>query len=195
MKRNFLLCLALLLLLTACGAETAEEPLRETDWTAAQMARAVWQGGSSLEGTELLPGDEGYDTYLTAGYGLDPADIADGAIRAAGGTSAQEAAVFLLTEATDPEEAAETLRAYLEHRTGAFTGYLLEEAALLENAEVEVRGRYVALMACEDLAGAREAFARCFIEAPPAEETGRLWADPPRPGGGDGTGPGAAPDQ
>ena len=159
----------LLLCLTACTSNSAESEAVETDWTVRQMAAALWESGSQLGGTELLPGDTLYENYLTAGYGLDPAQIADGVIWAAGGTSAQEVAVFQLAGDGSGDAAVEALQSYLESRAGAFTGYLPEEAALLERAEVISRGDYVALLACEDLDAARGAFARCFTEAPPAE--------------------------
>ena len=153
--------------LAACGASPAGEGAVETDWTLQQMAAAVWEAGSQLGGTEILPGDELYENYLTAGYGLDAAGVADGAIWAAGGTSAQEVAVFQAAEGASSEEIAQTLQTYLEERTGAFTGYLPEEAALLEASQVVTRGDYVALLACSDPQAAREAFEACFSAPPP----------------------------
>ena len=89
-----LLTLCLLAGLTACAGTPAEQAPEETAWTVRQMAASIWEAGSSLGGTELLPGDDLYDTYVAGSYGLDAAEIADGAIWAAGGTSAQETAVF-----------------------------------------------------------------------------------------------------
>ena len=178
-KAFFLLILFLLSSLSACGAGPAEQDAIETDWTVEQMAAAVWAAGSSLNGTELLPGDEVYDAYMSGSYRIEAKGITDGAIWAAGGTSAQEVAVFQLTDASQAESAAERLETYLQNRIGAFTGYLPEEAALLEDAQVEVRGAYVALLACGDTA-ARDAFDRCFTAEPP-EETERPWAEPPQP--------------
>lgn len=177
-----LLTLCLLAGLTACAGTPAEQAPEETAWTVRQMAASIWEAGSSLGGTELLPGDDLYDTYVAGSYGLDAAEIADGAIWAAGGTSAQETAVFQTAEEADPEAVAELLRTYLENRIGAFTGYLPEEAALLEDAQVLTRGGYVALLACEDMDAAQSAFDQCFTEDPPVqEETDRPWAEPPQP--------------
>ena len=160
--------LALCLLLSACGGETAGEE-RATDWTVQQMAEAILASqGAPPEMTTLLPGDELYETYLTVSYGLTEEDVADGAILAAGGTSAQEIAVFRLAEDAGGE-AAETLETYLVHRVGSFTGYLPEEAALLEDAEVVSQGGYVALLACQDVTAAEDAFERCFTDPPPED--------------------------
>ena len=153
--------------LAACGSSDADTV---TEWTVRQMAESIWDSQeSSEEMTLILPEDELYETYLTDSYGLDTEEIADGAILAAGGTSAREIAVLCLTEETSAEEAADTLRTYLENRTGAFTGYFPEEAALLANAEVDTRGSYIALMVCEDMTAAEESFERCFTEEAPEE--------------------------
>ena len=156
--------------LTGCGgAEREADTTDTTGWTVRQMAEAILASQDAPpEMTELLPGEDLYGTYLSVSYGLTEADVADGVILAAGGTSAQEIAVFRLTEAADGQ-AAETLETYLENRAGSFTGYLPEEAALLENAAVASRGEYVALLACQDVTAAEEAFERCFIDPPPED--------------------------
>ena len=157
----------LLLALSAC---TASPSGSDTAWTVRQMAEEIWTSQADLSsGTEILPEDESYSSYLTASYGLDPEDIADGAILAAGGASAREVAVLRLQADASPDAVAEALQVYLENRAGAFTGYLPEEAALLEEAEVVTQGTYVALLACEDVPAAREVFDQCFTQAPPSQ--------------------------
>ena len=158
----------LLLAMAACGSG-GEEPT-ETDWTPLQMVCALRDSQESPPGmTELLPGDRVYEAYVTESYGLNGEEVADGAILAAGGASAQELAVLRLADGADPDRAAEALGAYLEGRIGAFTGYLPEEAALLEAGEVVVRGNYIALLVCGDTEAARAAFAACFTGEPPAQ--------------------------
>ena len=169
MKRLWagLLAACLLLSLAACGG--GEEDA-ETAWTPLQMARAILASQEAPPGmTELLPGDGTYEIYVADSYGLNPEDVADGAILAAGGASAQEIAVLRLTEQADSDGAADALRAYLEARAGDFTGYLPEEAALLEDGAVVIRGDWLALLVCGDTAAAEEAFSACFTQAPPAE--------------------------
>ena len=162
--RTYLLATCLLLVLTSCGDTLSGQNSAETEWTIQQMASAVWEAGTQLEGTEILPGDELYDAYLTTSYGLDAAQVTESTIWVAGGTSAQEVAVFQLSEDAPGEEIVETLHTYLENRTGAFTGYLPEEAA-------------------------RDAFDRCFSReppegTPPASQSGQseqTTADVPQP--------------
>ena len=185
MKRLWagLLAACLLLSLAACGG--GEEDV-ETAWTPLQMARAILASQEAPPGmTELLPGDGTYEIYVADSYGLNPEDVADGAILAAGGASAQEIAVLRLTEQADSDGAADALRAYLEARTGDFTGYLPEEAALLEDGAVVARGDWLALLVCGDTAAAEEAFSACFTQVPPAEtaeETApQESAQPPAP--------------
>lgn len=111
---HILIGAGLLLTLTACGGTPAEQETAETNWTVQQMASAVWEAGTQLEGTEILPDDELYDTYLTTSYGLDAAQVTESAIWVAGGTSAREVAVFQLAEDAPSEEIVETLQTYLE---------------------------------------------------------------------------------
>ena len=71
----------MLLMLAACNAAETDV---QTDWTARQMAAAIWDAGTQLDGTEILPGDELYETYITDNYCLDASEIEDGAIWTAG---------------------------------------------------------------------------------------------------------------
>ena len=169
--KKLLAALLLACLPFALGSCQTSGTRDESRWTARQMADRIWASQeSSLEMTAILPPDDYYETYLTTIYGLDEADVTDGAILAAGGTSAQEIAVFRLKEGASPDGAADTLRLYLENRVGSFIGYAPGEAALLENAQVVVRGDFVALLACRDMEAAQNAFALCFEEEPPKEE-------------------------
>lgn len=175
--------LALGLLLSGCTPTQApEETAAATGWTPLQMAQAVWdtqEDGPAY--TVLLPGDPMYDTLVSESYGLDPALVEDGAVLLAGGASAREAAVLRLSEDADPQDAASALEGYLEERAGAFTGYLPEEAALLEEARVVTRGSYVALLACGDPEAAEEAFGLCFSQSPPEETPAPTAEESPAP--------------
>ncbi len=64
---------ALLCLSTACGGQKEEGPA-QTDWSPAQMARAVWDSQPVLEGYPLASGDEDFEPYLRDPLGVDPAD-------------------------------------------------------------------------------------------------------------------------
>lgn len=167
LKKLRFIFLACALLLTSCAAP-AEAPVEEsTQWTPRQIAQALLDSQpESPDMTAILPGDALYDTYITGTYGLDGAQIADGAILYAGGTSAQEIAVL---QSEDPEPIHQALSDYLAGRVGAFTGYLPEEAALLENARVVTRGNVTALLACPDPDQAEQAFQRAFTEEAPPE--------------------------
>ena len=84
---------ALLCLSTACGGQKEEGPA-QTDWSPAQMARAVWDSQPVLEGYPLASGDEDFEPYLRDPLGVDPADVAEGAVLYAGGVNAQEVVVL-----------------------------------------------------------------------------------------------------
>ena len=163
MKKRVCACLlACLLCLSGCG----REPEEASGWTALQMARAILASQGAAEAVTELAGAD-FAAYAGPCYQLDPRQVEDGAVLAAGGVSALEIAVLRLTE--DGAQAAEALEDYIAARAGAFTGYAPEQAAILAHSTAVSRGRYAALLICSDPAEARAAFNACF-EGPPAEE-------------------------
>ena len=161
-KRVYACLLACLLCLSGCG----REPEEASGWTALQMARAILASQGAAEAVTELDGAD-FAAYAGQCYQLDPRQVEDGAVLAAGGVSALEIAVLRLTE--DGAQAAEALEDYIAARAGAFTGYAPEQAAILAHSTAVSRGRYAALLICSDPAEARAAFNACF-EGPPAEE-------------------------
>lgn len=150
--------LILLWLFTGCG----QGEKVETSWTTAQMAEALFvlQDESNFQRT--ASGDSAFSDYLTNYYHLNPENVADGTILFAGGTSALEIAVLQMSSADMAGETLEALQTYIQERTGAFTGYLPDEAAILEQSTAVSRGPYVALLICEEQQAAQETFTRCF---------------------------------
>ena len=158
---------ALLCLSTACGGQK-EEPA-QTDWSPAQMARAVWDSQPALGGYPLSSGDGDFEPYLRDSLGVDPADVAEGAVLYAGGVNAQEVVVLRMAEEEDVEDALKTLADYADARAGAFAGYAPEQYDIAEGAAVAERGRYAMLFIVPDQDAARDAMAGCFLLPPPEE--------------------------
>lgn len=180
MKRTAAALLAACLLLTACGGKSPaapaglqEEPAGSGDaCTPAQVAWALWesQEETPAESRGLAPEDPGFADYLTAYYQLDPETVEDGYLRCAGGMEAFELAVLRFREGTDMEAVQESLESYRDARAGDFTGYLPEQAALVESGGAAVQGRWAALMLCPQPERAREAFLACLdADATPLE--------------------------
>ena len=159
---------ALLCLSTACGGQKEEGPA-QTDWSPAQMARAVWDSQPVLEGYPLASGDEDFEPYLRDPLGVDPADVAEGAVLYAGGVNAQEVVVLRMAEEEDVEDALKTLADYADARAGAFAGYAPEQYDIAEGAAVAERGQYAMLFIVPDQDAARDAMAGCFLLPPPEE--------------------------
>ena len=128
MKKRVCACLlACLLCLSGCG----REPEEASGWTALQMARAILASQGAAEAVTELDGAD-FAAYAGQCYQLDPRQVEDGAVLAAGGVSALEIAVLRLTE--DGAQAAEALEDYIAARAGAFTGYAPEQAAILAHS-------------------------------------------------------------
>ena len=153
--------LILALCLTGCGDDNDA-----AGWTASAIARSI-AAGATESLTELLPGDELYDEYITEYYGLDAASISDGAVLA--GSPAMEAAVFRFTDAEAAERAAYRLREYRDARVSAFSGYMPREAEMIEQGLICLRGEYCALILLPDADAARGRFEACFDSAPPED--------------------------
>ena len=94
MKKRVCACLlACLLCLSGCG----REPEEASGWTALQMARAILASQGAAEAVTELDGAD-FAAYAGQCYQLDPRQVEDGAVLAAGGVSALEIAVLRLTE-------------------------------------------------------------------------------------------------
>lgn len=160
--RMLLPMLMLCLILAACGGGGGAEITPAADVTAAQAAQAVWNSQPDREGLEALEGD-GLSGHLADFCGLE--DWEEGAVYAASGVDAREIAVLCPAAEDGLEGLCAALEAYRRTRAGDFFGYAPAQSALLENAAVVTGGGYAALLVCQDLQAAKDAFAACIEEA------------------------------
>lgn len=169
LRHPLLLYILCLCLLTACGKEP-EEPA-ETDWTPAQMAQAIWDSQPPLESHLLAGGDPDFAPYLRDTLGIDPADVAGGAVLYAGGVSAQEIVVLRVAEGADIDTVLKALGDYKYARAGAFAGYAPEQYDIVSNSATAQQGsKYAALLIAPNQDAARDALAGCFLLPPPEPE-------------------------
>ena len=105
--------------------------------------------------------DQEMNDLLSGFYGLEDLDWHDAAVVRMEGVRAFEIAVLSV-----PGEARDTVvkafQEYLLDRQGAFTGYEPEQAALVENGKILTCGQEVALLICENVPDAQDAFERCY---------------------------------
>lgn len=168
--RKLALFLCLCLVLTGC-TPPAPVPTAapEVSLTADQVARAVLESQADTEGLTALPEGERSDR-VTLSWNLEE-PWEDVAIYAGTGMDGREIAVVLLAEGGDTDAAAAALEAYRLSREGDFFGYAPEQSELLKRAAVRVQGRYVALLACADVAEAEAAMGRALSGEEPPHET------------------------
>ena len=167
MRAKILLTIALLALLCACGAAreaggTDAAPASGVD--AAQVARSVLDSQTDAGGLSEQSGED-LAFYLTGLYGLEEGSWSDAAVYAASGVDAREIAVLCPAAEDGLEGLCAALEAYRRTRAGDFFGYAPAQSALLENAAVVTGGGYAALLVCQDLQAATDAFAACIEEA------------------------------
>ena len=162
MRAKILLTIALLALLCACGGGTDAAPASGVD--AAQVARSVLDSQTDAGGLSEQSGED-LAFYLTGLYGLEEGSWSDAAVYAASGVDAREIAVLCPAAEDGLEGLCAALEAYRRTRAGDFFGYAPAQSALLENAAVVTGGGYAALLVCQDLQAAKDAFAACIEEA------------------------------
>ena len=155
-KRIVPILLALGLLLSACS----KAPQDVTEQSCATILQVMLEEAGP-DAAELYFTDPDVTDYADAYYGLTDIDLPDGAIARAGGASAFELAVFMLSD-DDIPAAVERLQDYLLQRQGDFTGYAPDQAAMVENALVLSRTGHVALIIADDPDAVRAAFDSCF---------------------------------
>ena len=160
-----LVILAALLALSACSAPAAGE----TDYTPIQIAAVIADSQSDLpELTASVAGDDFFSAYVQDYYELEPEAVIDGVVCYAGGVQACELAVLTAADPSGADAVRQALLGYVERRAAAFAGYVPEQAAMVESAEVVVSGSTAALLICPDPSAGSEAFLSCFgSDAPP----------------------------
>lgn len=156
------LMLSLGLSLSGCGS-SAQEPDAEPAGTALDMAAAIIDSQKEFPLLEPLDWEsDDFQAYLTNYYGLNEGILSDGVICYAGGVEASEIAVLALTDARNVGPAEDAFLEYIDARADDFTGYVPDQAAMVERGVVAVNGRFVALLICPDPEAARTAFLACF---------------------------------
>lgn len=136
----------LVLSLTACGekAPTAFDPAKD--------AQALLDEAGVFAAT-LEPIDQATACAL---YGIDEATVTASAVYMANATSAEELAIFALTDEEAAQTAAKQLGYRVDDRIEELTSYLPGEVPKLEGAMVETRGSSVLLLVCSDYDGAKK---------------------------------------
>lgn len=157
MKRIFSGILCLVLLLTGCG-QPAEPTAPEI--SPGDVAAAILESQPTSEGMAELP------LEVMVGY-LESFGLIEwrwGAVWTGQGMDAREITVLQARDEIGAEAAALLLEEHRQARIVDFFGYAPEQVELLENARVLMKGAHVALLVCEDMEAAEEAFAACFAE-------------------------------
>lgn len=136
----------LVLSLAACGEKAPQ----------AFDPAAVYQSLTEASGVfagELEPVDQAAACAL---YGIDEATVTASAVYMVNATSAEELAIFTLTDENAAQTAAKQLGYRVSDRIEELTSYLPGEVPKLEEAMVETRGNSVLLLICSDYDAAKK---------------------------------------
>jgi len=161
--QSLLLAAAVMSLIGACSKNQIV-----STYSPRQIAEAIMYSQASIAPLHALtPDDDYFSDYVINIYQMNSASIEDGTICYAYGMSADEIAVFIVSDNTALKETREKLNEYIKQRAAAFSGYAPHQSAIAENGVVAANGNYIALIICEDTKSAESTFAACFSGDPP----------------------------
>lgn len=145
MRRGLAALLAALLALglAACGTKAAKE------FDAEETPKALMDAGAFSEDLEEVE-----QAVLLQLYGLDESKVAAAAGFGSTGLTAEEVAVFEMTDETAAKEAESLLQAHLEYQKESNVDYRPNEMPKLEKALVERRGKTLLFLVAADRAAA-----------------------------------------
>lgn len=163
-KRLHLLFIVLLTasLFVSCGLNDV------SPYSARQMAEIVIASQSSVPAMQpVILGEDYFVEYFSNKYKLGDDLPEDGIIYYADGMTATEFAVFLFNDNANTKKIEDALLNYIKQRTSTFSEYSPAQTAILKKGIVVTRGKYVALLICEDSQKAKSEFLACFGDTPP----------------------------
>ena len=140
--------LALCLTLSACGGGNEEA----VAFDPAVTAQSLLDSGAFSDALEEV------NTSVAATlYGVDEADIADGAVYMSLSAGAEEIAVLVLSDADAAAAAMEGLEAHVADQRTALESYQPDEVSKLDGAILQQKGNSVLLAVCADPEAAKAA--------------------------------------
>ena len=162
--------------MASCGSnQTSDVSL----YSPRQMAEVVVASQTDIPDLiPLTPADGLFPEYLSSNYLLEAGDFRDGVVCYAFGVEASEIAILLLGESVSMKTVTDAFADYIERRTSALTGYVPDQADLVERGVIVTHGSYAALFICGDTSGAESAFLSCFGADPPGLPAG-VFGEPP----------------
>ena len=142
--------LALCLTLSACGGGNEEA----VAFDPAVTAQSLLDSGAFSDALEEV----GTSVAATL-YGVDEADIADGAVYMSLSAGAEEIAVLVLSDADAAAAAMEGLEAHVADQRAALESYQPDEVSKLDGAILQQKGSSVLLAVCADPEAAKAVLA------------------------------------
>ena len=147
--RKYLIYIAIfalmLCLMTGCGSQESSDP------SCADILNSFREMTEDGFDTVYVSGDSEYEDNYDNMYAIKRDLIDDGGIiYTEKGGLADEVSLFHLKDSADVKIAKEKLEDRLATRRNQFSGYKPEEVYKLDNAEIMVKGNYVALVISSD---------------------------------------------
>lgn len=163
MKKLLFYIFTLVIIISFIGC--TQHQISETSITPNEMVSAIVESQPELPTLiQAISPNKDFITYLSDYYMIDTKQIKDGAIYYSDGIEASEIAVLILADEKESETIQSAFTEYIKNRANVFEGYAPQQATLVKNGIIEIRGKYVALLICNDTSAAKTAFLNCFKE-------------------------------
>lgn len=151
---SLLLCAAMIFSVCACtgGGDVDDNKDKPKDTLSARtlIAAAQQECGEKTAAKLISVGDKDYEAMLKSYLGIDPANIADGAIALSEGTAANEIIVLVPKDDANESDIIAALETHRDDRINSDANYFPENAELMRNAKIYAKGGYVVMVVDEN---------------------------------------------
>ena len=163
MKRIISTICVLLAALTVCAALAGCQGAGEKDTVVVSGLTSSMKDASAFpEMLEIKSGDSSAEKGFAAISDTDYASVDDFCLYYAADGSSYELAVIRLKDESGVKALEQALTAHVENRVKQYRYYDPEQVQRAENAVVTTRGRYAALIMCDDPAAVKAVFDSAF---------------------------------
>lgn len=151
---SLLLCAAMIFSVCACtggGNNDDNKDKPKVTLSARTLIAAAQQESGEKTAAKLISvGDKDYEAMLKSYLGIDPANIADGAIALSEGTAANEIIVLVPKDGVNESDITAALETHRDDRINSDANYFPENAELMRNAKIYAKGGYVVMVVDEN---------------------------------------------
>lgn len=147
---TLLLCAAMIFSICACSGNDDDNGKTASVDARTLIAAAQQESGEKTASKLISVGDKDYEAMIKSYLGIDPSQIADGAIALSEGTAANEIIVLVPKDGVNADDIVAALETHRNDRINSDINYFPENAELMNNAKIYAKDGYVIMVADEN---------------------------------------------